>query len=260
MASEIAPRSARGQWPPLWSPKIPTPRSVDDFAKTPLTKLKLSPAAAATSRVLQQGRDQDDARTIARLHRLVARQASLLDDRPRKMHLSGDSVAGHVARDFAASCLLSLAVWRRFGTADFAEALGWLTRTDYAAMVALLPDRAVEAAVEVWRAGRHAAGERTAAQRCARAVEERAWSLGCPAGSADAREAAAELCETELTRSLRRGGSAAAEAAKRDSVVAALLDHGTFESVREALRQVRGYGGLDADADREGWDLAFDLT
>ena len=54
--------------------------------------------------------------------------------------------------------MLSLAIWRRFGTAEFAEALGWVQRTDFAAILTLMP-AAVEAAVQVWKSGSHAAGD-----------------------------------------------------------------------------------------------------
>jgi len=160
-----------------------------------------------------------------RWHRLIAQQASMLDGRPAEMYQSSDNAAKHLAQDFTESCLMSLAVWRRFGTAEFAEALGWLHRTDYAAMLAAMPDRVVDAAVQVWSQGRHAVGERTAAQRAARAVEARAWEFGHaaaaedPATSAaaaldalgDSREAAAELREAELRGTLRQGGGAAAD-------------------------------------------------
>lgn len=227
------------------------------------------------------------------------------------MYRRGDNAAKHLAQDFAESCLLSLAVWRRFGTAEFAESLGWLHRTDYAAMCALLPQRVVDAAVEVWRQGRHAVGSRTAAQRAARAAEDRAWELGhasaavdpavsCAAAfgvAGDVRLAESELREAELRSALRQGGGLIADAdlaaqravrargvagesavrqaydrllnakhqplwdlwRKRHSVVAVLLGGSGLDGVREALLQVRGYGGLDADADAEGWGLAFDL-
>ena len=81
------------------------------------------------------------------------------------------------ALDFAESCVMSLALWLRFGNADFAENFGWVHRTDYAAMVAL-PHRAVDAAVDLWRRGMHATGASTARQRSVRQSEIRAWDLG----------------------------------------------------------------------------------
>eukprot|EP00913_Durusdinium_trenchii_P009820 g9220.t1 len=79
--------------------------------------------------------------------------------------------------DFAESCLMSLALWLRFGSADFAESFGWVERTDYAAMTAL-PSRAVDAAVSLWRRGMHATGAGTTRQRSVRQNELRAWNLG----------------------------------------------------------------------------------
>merc|ERR1712070_398237 len=86
---------------------------------------------------------------------------------------------------FAESCIMSLAVWRRFGSVEFAEMLGWIERCDYAAMCAL-QERAVESAIQVWKAGRHAVKGTSHAQRSAKAAEERAWQLGN--GSTSARD------------------------------------------------------------------------
>lgn len=121
-----------------------------------------------------------DAATLC-MHRLLAPHAEELGDRPADLWRRGGKERAR-AEEFGEQCLLSLAIWRRFGSGALAEAMGWVPRTDYAAVVALL-DRVVEAAVDVWRSGRHAAAEGTAAQRSVRAVEAQAWAAGHGSGS-----------------------------------------------------------------------------
>merc|ERR1719158_2056499 len=112
-------------------------------------------------------------------HFQCTEQASAeLGDRPCVLYHSGDKSARSAAKAFADSSLLTCALCRRFGTLDFAQAVGWLSRTDYAAMTALLSARAVDAAVQVWKRGRHAVGTLTSAQRAVRGVELRAWAQG----------------------------------------------------------------------------------
>lgn len=80
---------------------------------------------------------------------------------------------------------MSLAIWRRFGTVDFAEMLGWIERCDFAAMFSL-QERAVEAAVQVWKGGRHAVAGTWRPQLSTIATEQRAWQLGNGSSSARA--------------------------------------------------------------------------
>merc|ERR1712129_451276 len=47
---------------------------------------------------------------------------------------------------------------------------------------------------------------------------------------------------------------------KRQFVVASVFASGDLETLREALLQVRGFGGPDPDAECEGWGLAFDMA
>ena len=95
----------------------------------------------------------------------------------QQLHRFGDAMTSE-NMEFAECCVMSVAFWLRFGNADFAEQLGWIPRSDYAAMNAL-PANAVEAAVALWRQGMHATGTRTARQRSVRQSELRAWKLGC---------------------------------------------------------------------------------
>lgn len=282
MTHEIAPRTAWEQWPRLWTPKV--------------TKSVRSQSARGT-RARPALAEHIDERTTARLHRLVAAQASRLSAQPRDLYSCGDPAAKAQAEEFAESCLLSVALWRRFGTAEFAETLGWLERTDYAAVNALLLGRAVDAAVQVWSEGHHAVANTSSAQRCAHATELRAWELGHGRRRAeDARESAVVLRTAEQGCLLRKGGAAgetelarlraacaspAGEALVRDAyqrllnathhplwdlwrkrqfLITAIFENGELENVRKALLQVRGYGGLSADGDFEGWGLAFDLA
>lgn len=192
------------------------------------------------------------------------------------------------ALDFAESCVMSLALWLRFGNADFAENFGWVQRTDYAAMVAL-PHRAVDAAVHLWRRGMHATGASTARQRSVRQSEIRAWDLGrAPADLEQLHEAAVKrerLTSAENTKALMKyrasrvnqPGEILVRQAyeklilgqqhslwdlwrKRAFVVQAGLSGGGFRPLREALRVVRGYCGPDMDNEHEAWALAVDLV
>jgi len=297
--SRTAPLTAREPWQS--SPRVGGGEQATSVVGSPRRPSSARSAARPSSaRGAAKPRpplaDYTDQATTARFHRLLTQQAAQLQERPRDLHRSGDVPARLGAEDYAERCLLSLALWRRVGTAEFAESLGWLPRTDYAAMSAALSSGAAEAAVRVWRSGRHAAGERTVAQRNVRAVELRAWELGHGAAG-DARESALDLRELEHRVLLRRGGGRAADAElarqrascahaagealvrgayqrlltathhplwdlwrKRQFVVAAMLKSGGLESVREALLQVRGYGGPHPDAECEGWGLAFDLA
>jgi len=226
------------------------------------------------------------------MHRLVvAAAAQYGGQQAAALYQSGGGAERQRAWAFAESCLLSLALWRRFGSADFAEALGWIERTDYAAMNMLLPGRAVDVAVKVWRAGRHAVMGASAAQDAARRAEERAWDLGGHDNGG------AELQGEASSPSLRSARATAAGEAvvrkayerlliaphhplwdiwrKRSQLVEAALTMGGSASrgghcvggcgddivdLREALRQVRGYCGPDPDDDRAGWELALDLV
>eukprot|EP00439_Symbiodinium_sp_Y106_P039347 s535_g4.t2 len=153
------------RFPPLWSPR---PRNL------PAALGKAEEGAPATS--------QPDFLGAMERQALSGRLVDVLQE-PAKQQ---------AAIDFAGSCLMSLALWHRFGSADFAEALGWLERTDYAAMVATLPTRAVEAAITLWKSGLHAAGADTMQQRSVRQVELQAWGMGN-----DRREAEDELRAAE---------------------------------------------------------------
>eukprot|EP00927_Polykrikos_kofoidii_P074367 TRINITY_DN70350_c0_g1_i1.p1 TRINITY_DN70350_c0_g1~~TRINITY_DN70350_c0_g1_i1.p1 ORF type:complete len:379 (-),score=60.59 TRINITY_DN70350_c0_g1_i1:295-1431(-) len=198
--------------------------------------------------------------------------------------------------EFAEQCLMSLAVWRRFGTAEFAEALGWVQRTDMAATTALLDRRCARAAVDVWRGGRHVVACSSEAQRCAHLAELRAWELGAPrdknGGASDglkeaeqarclvssAREVAVADSEIARLRSVRTtlAGEGVVRSAylkllnafhhpmwdlwrKRGTIVAVLLGDGDFSGLREALSSVRGYEMSSPETDWAGWELALDL-
>lgn len=270
-----APNIKAQQWPPLWSPR----------------KLRDISCTLGQSPLLQR----EEQGTTARLHRLVAQHVTAGSERPAKMYQKGDLATRERARFFAESCLMSLAIWRRFGTAEFAEAIGWLERTDYAAMMQLVTVRAVEAAVQVWKQGRHAAAGHSDAQRCVCIAEMRAWDLGNGAtGSATDRElrdaehhlnftmdSAAKRAANEDIMRLRAArvtvaGEVAVRGAyerllhakhhpiwdlwrKREHVIKAALGDGGFEAVREALSQVNGFCGPDPNGERAGWELAFDL-
>lgn len=183
--------------------------------------------------------------------------------------------------DFAECCVMSVAIWLRFGNADFAEQLGWINRSDYAAMNAL-PANAVEAAVALWKKGMHATGTRTARQRSVRQSELRAWKLG--AGEAESTEnirtltplAQIKVRQTRASRVNQPGELLVRHAyerlilgqehslwdlwRKRGFVIQAALEGGGFRPLREALRKVRGYCGPDMDNDYEAWALAVDLV
>lgn len=183
--------------------------------------------------------------------------------------------------DFAECCVMSVAIWLRFGNADFAEQLGWIPRSDYAAMNAL-PANAVEAAVALWKKGMHATGTRTARQRSVRQSELRAWKLG--AGEAESTEnirtltplARIKVRQSRASRVNQPGELLVRHAyerlilgqehslwdlwRKRGFVIQAALEGGGFRPLREALRKVRGYCGPDMDNDYEAWALAVDLV
>lgn len=154
----------RPPWPPLCHHKAPLQPQVQQ----PTCAISVLPQLDGAEKL-----------NTEQMHRLVKDQAGLLSERPSLMYHQGDARSQAIAREFSDSCVLSLAIWRRFGTADFAHSLGWLKRTDYAAMVALLDGpRAIDAAVAVWRSGKNAVGGNTMAQRCTQLVELRAWELG----------------------------------------------------------------------------------
>lgn len=197
------------------------------------------------------------------------------------------------ARAFAECCVLSVALWRRFGTAEFAGSLGWVHRTDYAAAMALLPGRAVEAAVAVWRSGHHAAGADSTPQQLVRKAELRAWELGhrkADPGVLDhelqvgqaallagcSPSMAAERLVTERMKSATAAGEAVVRGVyerlivahqhnlwdlwrKREAIAKVALEDGGPEPIRDVLRKVRGYCGPDRDAERAAWALAMDL-
>mmetsp|Transcript_45677 Transcript_45677/g.108772 ORF Transcript_45677/g.108772 Transcript_45677/m.108772 type:complete len:319 (-) Transcript_45677:99-1055(-) len=209
--------------------------------------------------VLARPAGREDLRVIQCLHHLVAKEAAALPARPSAMALRSKDDKRH-AEAFAESCLMSLAVWRRFGTAEFAEAFGWVHRTDYAATLSLV-QAAVDAAVTVWKHGFHAAARHTLAQRNTQSVELQAWGVNCapecivevpPAAEASVRRAYERLLTAihhpiiDLWR-------------KREAIVDTALRTQATESIRAALMQVRGYCPPDADADRAGWELAVDL-
>lgn len=193
----------------------------------------------------------------------------------------------HQVLDFAESCLMSLALWLRFGSADFAESFGWVERTDYAAMTAL-PSRAVDAAVSLWRRGMHATGAGTTRQRSVRQNELRAWNLGADKEQDEELRAAEDAVKLTFSQSdvkalikcrasrVNQAGEVMVRQAyerliigqqhslwdlwrKRNFVVQALLQGGGFRPLREALRMVRGYCGPDMDNEHEAWNLAVDL-
>jgi len=226
-----------------------------------------------------------------RMYKLIATEATALDARPGELIRRGDAASRQHAEEFAESCLLSLAVWRRFGTVEFAEELGWIERTDYAAMASLV-GRAVEAAVLVWRAGRHAVTNGSAMQRCARAEELRAWEFGscrsvrcgsdggitgsCMVDRFKSDSVATGDLVTQRATSARLVGEAVVRAAyerllgavhhpiwdlwrKRQTVVAAALGNGGLAALRQSLLEVKGYGGTDPDMECAGWELSFDL-
>merc|ERR1719282_623739 len=272
---EGAPTIKAQQWPPLWSPRK-------------LRSVSCMPGKSALLQREEQG-------TTARMHRLVVQQVIAGSERPAKLFQTGDLATRERARFFAESCLMSVAMWRRFGTAEFAEALGWLERTDYAAMMQLVTIRAVEAAVQVWKQGQHAAAGHCEAQRSVCIAEMRAWELGNGAAGSTAynelREAehrfslmmdpmAKKVAKEDIMRLRAACVTAAGEVAvrqayerllharhhpfwdlwrKRDHVIKAALGNGGFEAVREALLQVTGFCGPNPDGERAGWELAFDL-
>mmetsp|Transcript_62568 Transcript_62568/g.136810 ORF Transcript_62568/g.136810 Transcript_62568/m.136810 type:complete len:240 (+) Transcript_62568:98-817(+) len=181
---------------------------------------------------------------------------------------------------------MTIAIWRRFGSLDFAEALGFLDRVDFAAMSNLLSGVALEVAVSVWRRGKHAAGDSSASQRSVRAAEQKAWQQGASLDrgafpeltwtSGRCGKGIDELQETLRSRKVTAAGEHIVRAAyarllngkhqpildlwrKREFVVQPLLAGAGLSAVRHALQQVRGYTGPSAEGDEEGWGLAFDL-
>mmetsp|Transcript_108067 Transcript_108067/g.131853 ORF Transcript_108067/g.131853 Transcript_108067/m.131853 type:complete len:361 (-) Transcript_108067:200-1282(-) len=157
-------------------PKVLPPCSTSKISKLDVTDMDTSDWAGwiltqDAKRTLQRENQAE------RRRRLVHSAAERNQLHGRLVDLSEDEKFHSKAMDFAESCLMSLALWLRFGNADFAEKFGWVQRTDYAAMVAL-PHRAVDAAVDLWRQGMHATGASTARQRSVRQSELRAWDLG----------------------------------------------------------------------------------
>lgn len=217
------------------------------------------------------------------MHRLIAERAKSLGARPADLYQEDSDAARGRAVDFGESCLLSVALWRRFGTAEFAEAVGWIDRTDYAAMSVLLSTGAVDAAVGVWRQGRHAACGH-GAQQHVRSAELRAWQMG----RAKREDVGLELPgvqggaagEDALTRAraaaVTPGGEAIVRTAyerlvniphrpfwdlwrKRRALVECALRRRGMQAFQRALGQVRGFCGPDQDAERAAWELAFDI-
>ena len=290
--AELAP-SRRG-WP-LWSPKgkplpahcfrtVAAPEPEDaggdapDWANLILSQDGLKPPPQRANRA-------------ERMRRLVHASMERGQLRGRLIDMCQDETPGARARAmaFGESCLLSLALWLRFGSGDFAESLGWVERTDYAAMMALLPGRAVDAATALWRTGRHAAGGETMRQRSVRQTELRAWELGNSSTEAEqelraAEEAVKLTCAPSEVQALMNhraqrvmpAGEVLVRQAyerlvvgqqhslwdlwrKRLSVVQAGLK-GDVRPLREALRAVRGFCGPDMDNEHDAWTLAVDLT
>ena len=204
----------------------------------------------------------------------------------RAQEKGAEAASQHVL-DFAESCLMSFAFWLRFGSADFAEKLCWVERTDYAAMTAL-PNRAVDAAVSLWQCGMHATGANTRRQRSVRQIELRAWNLGANKEQEKELQAAEDAVKLSFSpsnvkalvkcraRRVNQAGEVMVRQAyerlvvgqqhslwdlwrKRDFIVKAILQGGGFRPLREALRTVRGYCGPDMDNEHEAWNLAVDL-
>lgn len=280
---------------PLWSPKVrPPPHEAfrsEAFAVAVEEEADLEDAETRDWPAWLLMRDRANPRLGAaeQMRRIAAEAAA-----GAQLDLSRTDPASLArTRAFAECCVMSVALWRRFGTAEFAGSLGWVHRTDYAAAMALMPGRAVEAAVTVWRSGRHAAGEDSTPQQLVRKAELRAWELGRRKAEPgvldhelDVGQAAllagcsASMAARRLVTERMRSATAAGEAVvrgvyerlivahqhnlwdlwrKREAVVKAALEDGGPEPIRDVLRQVRGYCGPDRDAERAAWALAVDI-
>ena len=303
LSPELHCNSMRCQEPGLmqkWAvdrPAMPAEKPAPLPEKSCSPRLKVLPPCQAPTTLNDDELDwagwimSQDAKRPSQRENQAERRRKLVHAAMERSQLQGrladveDKLSGH-AQDFAESCLMSLALWLRFGNADFAETFGWVQRTDYAAMMAL-PHRAVDAAVDLWRLGMHATGASTARQRSARQSEIRAWRLG----------RAEENPEREAQDSVKHEGTFAQNKAlvkyrasnvtqpgeilvrqayeklivgqqhslwdlwrKRAFVVQAALAGGGFRPLREALRVVRGYCGPDIDNEHEAWALAVDLV
>jgi len=259
-------------WAPLWEPVSTAPTFLGVW---PVSECRAAPAGEV------------ELDTDSRLHRLLSPQVNALPGRPAELWQKGDFEAKNQAQGVARSCVLNLAIWRRLGTAEFAETLGFVERTDYAAMSAL-NGYAIDAAVAVWKSGRHAIGTRSAFQICGRAEETRAWKLGGGADElneaerwstlavgSEARCMVGEIAEARAAR-ITPAGEKVVRAAydrllngqhhpfwnlccKLEMVTDAALGTGGFPGLRGALNQVRGYSGPDPDSEWAGWELALDL-
>lgn len=272
------------RFPPLWSPRprnlTAAPGKAEEGAPDWASDILCRDAAKPPPKRL------NDAERLRRLVQGAMERQALSG---RLVDLLQVPAKQQAAIDFAGSCLMSLALWHRFGSADFAEALGWLERTDYAAMVATLPTRAVEAALTLWKSGLHAAGADTMQQRSVRQVELQSWDMGNDRRDTEeelrAAEDAAKLTSSaQHLQALKDCRARRAEAAgevlvrkayerltvgpsnslwdlwrKREAIIKAALAGGGFRPLREALRSVRGYCGPDMDNEHAAWVLAVDL-
>lgn len=295
--SRPAPQAARPAPQAVESPRHPKPSNLVGPAPQPLAssfRATLRPECASPPF------DPREDSTTAQLHRLLAKKVAQLPapfaDLCRGLGAQDALQARGLAQDFAERCLLSLAIWRRFGTAEFAEQFGTVERTDEVSIFHL-PRHAVDAAVAAWKSGRHAVAETSAAQACARRAEMRAWEFGSvDAGALGAQD----FREQELALPLARGrkptaaqrdgeaarlramrATAAGEAIvrpayarllgarhhpilelwrKRGLITDALFGPGGLPAIRAALAQVTGYKGADPDGQRANWTLALDLV
>ncbi|CAE8630530.1 unnamed protein product, partial [Polarella glacialis] len=250
------PKSASKPRAALWSPKSRLHEETRTKTNSAASDWSVWLLAAESAESHQRG-----GTVTGRMRRLVHAAVEKASIKGRLADLDHGK-----AHEFAESCVISLALWRRFGSAEFAETIGWLERTDYAAMSALLPGRAVEAAVEVWKSGRQAAFGDTAALRSVRQHEIRAWGLGCSPAMARELHEAEQACllmrgqadEDRLVMLRAARASSAGEAVvraayerlllaphhtfwdlwrKREAVVQAALTGEALGPVREALRQ-----------------------
>jgi len=260
-------RGARSLTPrkPCFRPKRDTPRrprshrDVRCEADSTCGVEKLRALTPLPPGWLRSPADPEEMYLTHSLHQLIAKEAASLKARPRCM-LSGTQADKSEAEAFAERCLVSLAVWRRFGTAEFAQALGWVDRTDYAAMSSLV-QRAVDAAVKVWKGGSHSVAHHTTAQRNTLMVELKAWGTDAAPGTRVEGVAGGEV---SVRKAYERLLSAPHHPImdlwrKRKAVVEAALHAEDVATIRDALLQVRGFCPPDIDANRSGWELAVDF-
>ncbi|CAE7274901.1 unnamed protein product [Symbiodinium natans] len=275
------------RFPPLWSPKpkkngyFPAgKREPEEFGADWAGQILARDCAKPPPRRLNEAE---------RLRRLVQGAMERQGLSGRLAELLHEPGTHQAAMDFGQSCLMSLALWHRFGSAEYAERMGWLERTDYAAMVATLPTRAVEAAISLWRSGQHAAGVDTTQQRSVRQIELRAWAMGNARQEAEeelraAEDAAKISSSTSHLEVLRACRAQRAQSAgevlvrkayerltvgpsnslwdlwrKREAILSTALEGAGFGPLREALRTVRGYCGPDMDHENAAWTLTVDL-